>query len=185
MAKLKPEWLTAVFTGVVAAAGVWALVYASGQIRQAHEEAQILHLLTLDTEFRSEPMVTYRRVCAQKRLAGVKDPDEEFKLLDFFEGAALLANHGYLKDTDVWEFFGGDILSLYADERETIEQDQKNDPTEYSNLTLLNPRLEAIDEARHGTAAKPSKDDLREYWRSEAVVGVGTPPSRHKQTGAK
>lgn len=28
-------------------------------------------------------------------------PDEEFQLLDFFETVALLANHGYLKDTDV------------------------------------------------------------------------------------
>jgi hypothetical protein len=185
MIKVDPQWLTAVFTGIVAGAGVWALVYASGQIRQARQEAQIQHLLSLDHEYRSEPMVTYRRVCAQKRLLNMEGPDEEFQLLDFFETVALLANHGYLKDTDVWETFSLDIFSLFADARETIEQDQKDDPAEYSNLSLLVPRLEAIEGSRHGTSAKPSKEDLRKFWEGESRVGVGTPIARRRRVSAK
>lgn len=185
MPKIKPEWLTALFTAIIAVTGVWALIYASGQIRQARDEAQVQHLLALENEYKTEPMATYRRVCAQKRLAGVNEPDEEVELLNFFETVALLANHGYLKDTDVWETFSLEIFPLYADDRENIEQDRKEDPTEYANLVLLMPRLEAIDESQHGTATKPSKDDLHAYWESESKIGVGTPIAQHRRTSAK
>jgi hypothetical protein len=180
MTKLKPEWLTAFFTGVVAVTGVCALVYASMQIREAHDEAQVQHLLSLENEYRSEPMATYRKVCAQKRLAGVEEPDEEIEILNFFETVALLANRGYLNDTDVWETFSLEIFSLYGDDREDIEQDRKSDPADYANLALLIPRLEAIEESRRGSASKPSKDSLHDYWESESKIGVGAPVSgRH------
>jgi hypothetical protein len=74
------------------------------------------------------------------------------------------------------------IFPLYADERDNIEQDQKDDPAEYSSLSLLIPRLEAIEQSRHGTVAKPSQEDLREIWESEATVGVGAPVPRSKHT---
>ncbi len=181
MMKVKPEWLTAIFTASIAVTGVCALLYAKGQIRQARDEAQVQHLLVLENEYRTEPMATYRKVCAQKRLAGVEEPDEEVEVLNFFETVALLANHGYLKDTDVWETFSYDILSVYADDRENIEQDRKEDPNDYSNLVLLIPRLETIDESRHGSATKPSKEDLHDYWVSESKIGVGAPIAQHRQ----
>jgi hypothetical protein len=58
------EWLTVVFTGIIAITGVWALIYASGQIRLARDEAQVQHLLTLENQYKAEP------------LAGVEEPDE-------------------------------------------------------------------------------------------------------------
>jgi hypothetical protein len=180
MVKINPEWLTAAFTFVIAVTGVWALWYASGQIRQAHDEAQIQHLLTLEKEYDSEPITTYRKVCAQRRLAGEDEPDEELELLNFFETVGLLANHGALKDEDVWETFSYDIFTLYADDRDNIEQDRKRDPADYSNLTLLIPRLKAIEDAHQGKAAKPSKDDIHDYWESEAKLGVGAVPPRVK-----
>jgi hypothetical protein len=181
MTKIKAEWLAVFFTAIIAVTGVWALVYAEGQIRQARDEAQIQHLLVLENEYKSEPMATYRKVCAQKRLAGVDEPDEEIEILNFFETVALLANDGYLKDADVWETFSLPIFSLYADDRENIEQDRKQDPSDYSSLALLISRLERIETARHGGAAKPSKDDLRGYWESESKIGVGAPVTRHKR----
>jgi hypothetical protein len=184
MTKLIADWLTAAFTVVIAVTGIWALIYARGQIREAHAEAQVQHLLAFDTEYRSEPLVTYRRTDAQKRLQGLKEPAEESELLDFFEGVALLANRGYLNDEDVYDLFGWDILSLYADQRASIDEERKDDPTEYVSLVHLVPRLEVIDEARRGTLAKPTKDDLVEYWKEESAVGVGT-PAGHKQPGAK
>jgi hypothetical protein len=183
MMKIKPEWLTAIFTGIVALTGVCALFYASSQIRQAHEEAQVQHLLTLEKEYRTEPLATYRRVCAQKRLAGEDEPNEEIELLNFFETVALLTNRGYLNDTDVWETFSWDIFSLYADDRENIEQDQKKDANEFLNLALLVSRLEVIEKSRHGADSKPSKDDLNEYWTGESKkMGVDAPLSKHSHT---
>jgi hypothetical protein len=144
--KIKAEWLTAIFTAVIAATGVWALLYASGQIRQmreetqrARDEARIQHLLLFDDVYRKEPMVTYRRSYAKQRLRGVEDPYEGYEVLDFFEGIALLTNKGYLNETDVWEMFGIDIFSVWSDERDNIEQDQKTDPASYSNLSQLVP----------------------------------------------
>lgn len=185
MARPRPEWLTALFTGIIAVTGMWALRFAKGQIREARAEAQVQHLLALDSEYRTEPTVTYRKACAQKRLAGVKEPREETQLLEFFDGVALLANRGYLRDEDVYDRFAWDIFSLYTDDQENIEQERKYDPTNYSNLMLLVPRLETIDDARHGTLAKPTKDDLRDYWNEQLAVGVGTPPSRHEPTSTK
>ena len=167
MLNLKPEWLTATFTGVIALTGVLALNYAKGQINQARDEAQVQHLMGFEREYKSEPMATYRRVAAQRRLAGVDEPAEEAELLNFFETVALLANHGYLKDTDVWETFSYDIFALYADDRENIEQDRKDDPNEYQQLMVLIPRLEVIEQAQHGKQSKPSERGITRLleWR--------------------
>jgi hypothetical protein len=82
----------------------------------------------------------------------------------------------------VWETFSYDIFTLYADDRDQIEQDQKSDPNEYANLTSLIQRLESIEQARHGELAKPSKQDIKDYFKSEATVGVGTPIARRQRT---
>jgi hypothetical protein len=172
--------LTTFFTAIIAVTGIWAAFYARQQINDFHEESRIQHLLTLQQQYEQEPMVTYRKVCAKKRLAHVEDPPEEEQMLNFFETVALLANEGYLTDKDVWETFGSEIFPLYADDRDSIEQDRKEDPAEYSNLVLLVPRLEAIDVAQHGTEYKLSKEDIEGYWEDEANVGVGTPTGHHK-----
>jgi hypothetical protein len=185
MSKVTPEWLTTVFTGVIAATGIWALIYASSQIREARSEAQIQHLLTLEDEYKSEPMVTYRKVCAGKRLKGENEPDEEIGILDFFETIALLANRGYLNDEDVWEIFSNDIYIVYSDDRDNIDQHRKDDPADYSGLMLLLPRLDAIEKVRGGTANHPSKDDIRTHWESELKIGGGTPVTRQKDAHAK
>ena len=179
--KIKLEWLTAAFTGVIAVTGICALRYAEGQIRQARDEALVQHLIALDKEYNSEPLKTYRKVCAQKRLAGEEEPDEEVELVNFFETVALLANKGELKDEDVWETFSPVIFPLYADARDNIEQDRKEDHADYQNLVLLVPRLEAIDEAHNGSGTSPSKDAIHLFWESEAQLGV----TRHRQTNAK
>jgi hypothetical protein len=69
----------------------------------------------------------------------VTDPDEEYRLLDFFEGVGLLVNRGYLNDKDVWEEFGYWVFPLYVDSRDMLDQEQKDDPTEYtkSRSTVL------------------------------------------------
>ncbi len=184
VSKFTAERLTAIFTAIIAVTGVAALVYAHLQLREAHEEAQIQHLLVFDQQYRQEPMISYRRTYATKRLAGVEDPPEETRLLDFFETIGLLVNHGYLKDTDVWETFGTEIMPLYADARDMIEQDQKADRTEYSNFVSLAGRVESIESEHHGALMKPSKEDIKEFWRDETTITPDTPTTRHKRPTA-
>lgn len=182
LGKLTAERLTAFFTAIIAVTGVAALVYAHRQLSEAHDEAQIQHLMAFDQQYRQEPMISYRKGYATKRLAGVEDPPEETRLLDFFETIGLLVNHGYLSDTDVWETFGIEIMPLYADARDTIEQEQKTDPAEYANFVLLAHRVESIEQERHGALVKPSKDDIKEFWQDETTIGVNTPTPRHKRS---
>jgi hypothetical protein len=59
MMKIKPEWLTAIFTAAIAITGVCALFYAKGQIRRARDEAQVQHLLGLENEYKSR-MLPYK-----------------------------------------------------------------------------------------------------------------------------
>jgi hypothetical protein len=180
---LKPEWLTATFTLGIAVTGVYALHYAQVQIRdvrdqaqvqirEARDEAKVQHLVSLDTEFWNEPLLTYRKLCAQKRQKSIKDPNEEDAQLQFFDKVALLANHGYLADEDVYDRFAYNILSLYGDDKENIDEERKYDQTNYTNLLQLIPRLESIDKDRNGTLAKPTKDDLRDYWQQEAGLAT-------------
>jgi hypothetical protein len=60
--KLTAEKLTAFFTAIIAITGVLALAYAHWQLREAHEEAQIQHLMAFDQQYRQEPM-TRRAGC--------------------------------------------------------------------------------------------------------------------------
>jgi hypothetical protein len=178
--KVTSERLTAMFTAIIAITGVVALAYAHLQLQEAHQEAQIQHLLTFDQQYRQEPMISYRRAYATKRLAGVDDPSEEDSLLDFFETIGLLVRHGYLRDTDVWETFAIEILPLSADARDMIEQEQKTDRTEYTNFLWLANRLESIEQKQHGALVKPSKEDLKEFWQEEAAIVPDTPTPRTK-----
>jgi len=84
---------------------VLAFVLASKQLRQDREEAQVERLLNLVRQFDEEPMVSYRKSYAQKRLQGVTDPSEEYRILEFFETLGLLVDHQSLDEGDVWEDF--------------------------------------------------------------------------------
>ena len=77
--------------------------------------------------------------------------------------------------------FRAPFFPLYADDRDNIEQDRKEDPADYQNLVILVPWLEAIDEAHHGAGTNPSKDDIHSFWESEAQLGLG----RHRQTSTR
>ena len=185
MTNFKPEWLTAVFTLGLVVTGVYAFRYAQGQINEYRDAAQVQNLVSLDTEFWNEPLLTYRKVCAEKRQKGVKDPDEEDELLQFFDKVALVDNRGYLNDEDVYDRFAYYILSLYKDNQESIDEELKYDPTNYSNLLSLVPRLETIDARRHGTLAKPTKDDMLDYWKEEAALATVNSESRAVEKNAK
>lgn len=174
------ERVTAVCTVLITLTGVCAFVLAYRQLHQDHEESQVSRLLDLDRQYNNEPMITYRKGYADKRLRGIEDPDEEFELLNFFEGVGRLTDRNYLDVNDVYNYFSEDVFFLYADTRDTIEQDQKADPPEYSNFVLLVSKLQPIEEQNHGTDLHPSKDDLHYFWLGEQALVPGAPGGVHR-----
>ena len=186
-----PDWWTAIFSGILAVTAVGALWYARDQIKETREEsevqikearqqAQIQHLLTLGNEFDQEPMATYRRGLAEKRL-NHKDPDpiELYRVLDFFETVGLLVNRGYLNEEDVCNEFGDWILNLDADSEmhPNIEHEQKSDPNSYALYLSLVERVKRIDAAHHGSSV--SKEDVMAFYREELTIVGGRPISTH------
>ena len=173
-----PEFWTAFFTGVLAASTVVALIVAYQQLKEFHAESQIQHLLALEQQFDQEPMLTYRRGLAEKRLKNQDEPDELYAVLDFFETVGLLVKRGYLNESDVWNTFAIDVFTLNSDERQVIDQQRRKDPTIYAEFNFLVERLSQIEEENHGMGAHPSKEEIKEYYQQELSAGKVAPRKR-------
>jgi len=174
-----PEFWTAIFTGALALFTFVALVVGYRQLKEFQAEGQVQHLLALDQKFDQEPMLTYRRGLAEKRLKNEEDPDELYPLLDFFETVGLLVNRGYLDESDVWNTFSYSVFVLNADARQIIEQRQREDRTTYEEFSSLVERLQHIETDKHGTSAHPSKDEITDYWKQELSAGKAIPMRPH------
>jgi hypothetical protein len=184
----RPELWNAIFSGVLAVTAVGALWYARDQIKEIRAEAQVQHLLALVNEFDQEPMATYRRALAEKRLKHQDDdPMELYRVLDFFETVGLLVNRGYLDEEDVWNQFGHWVLSLNADSEmwANIEYEQKNDPNTYAIYLSVVDRLQRIDAAHHGSSSHPSKEDVMAFYREELTIVGGAPVRTHGRSAKR
>ncbi len=182
---LSSERLTTFFTAIITITAVWALIYAHWTLKQAHEEAQVQHLLSFIQQFEQEPMVTYRKFYASERLREIQDPSQQYDLLNFFDTLGLLVRRGYLNESDVWECFSYWAFPLYADTRATIEQDQKDDANVYSNFITLVERLKHIEAKHHGSTDRPSKDEVREFWQGESQIVAGSSIRKHSSRRPK
>jgi len=171
---------TAIFTGLVAATAVWALVCARQQLKQFRESEQVQHLLRFVEQFDAAPLMNTRKSLAEKRLKGVDDPPELENILNFFETIGLLVKRRYLDAYDVWACFSYWMFSVFADFRDLIEQEQKEDPTYYADFTALVERLRMIEKAEHGLSDRPSRDDIEEFWRYELDLTTGLPATRRR-----
>jgi hypothetical protein len=178
----RAEFWTAFFTGVLAgftaalaAATIYALVYAKAQITEAHNEAEIQHLLTFVQQYGSEPMVTYRKRLAERRLKGEEEPDDLYNVLDFFETVGRLVDRGYLNESDVWDNFGYPVLILNADAGKIIQDYQREDPPSYSGFTSLVKKMEQTESEHNGELQHISAKDVTEFYQAELSVGAGGP----------
>jgi hypothetical protein len=168
------QW-TAIFTAGLFGVGVVALLYARGQLRESHNQAQIQHLMSFVKDFDSEQMRTCCRTYAQNRLAGTESAFEADRLLDFFETIGLLVKRGYLDATDVWELFANDIICLYEDTRSWIKEERQEDPPAYSNFVSLAEQVRDIEIRNHGSLAHPTSQEVREFWESLTDTGTAAP----------
>ena len=183
-----PNWAeitTAVATILVALTGVAALRFAWSQLRQAHEQTKVQHLVQFDRQFSSEPFITYRCELAKKKLAGKDEPSELYVILDFFETVGLLVRRGYLDPADVWSTFGYAVIILFADSREPVRDLQQDDPTNYSDFTSLAQRMREIERAEGGSSEYPSAEEIQDFWQTEREVKSGRPAPRRKKVLTK
>ena len=174
----QPDWWTALFSGMVAVTAVCGLWYASSQLEEAHGEAQIQHLTSFVNEFDQEPMATYRKVLADKRLnAKDEDPPELYRVLDFYEKVALLVDRGYLNEDDVRNQFGYWMLHLSADSatRAHIDDEQKKNPGEYGGYLRMVGDLQKLDKENGGKLYNLTDDDVKDFYREELTIVGGTP----------
>jgi hypothetical protein len=149
--KLIADWLTGVGTAVIAVTGVCALIYAHRQLKQAREAEKVKHLVDFIREFEREPMAGCRRKVAEKRVRGTAYPPEAQNILNFFETIGLLVRRGYLDVYDVWSSFGYWMFNIYADFREDIEQEQREDRSYYRDSTDLLQKLQEIEQEEGGS----------------------------------
>lgn len=182
VAKLIAECIDAGATAVIAVTGVWALIYAHRQLNQAHEDEKVRHLVEFNKEFDCEPMASYRRVVAEKRLKGISFPPEASKILDFFETIGLLVSRGYLDENDVWSTFSYWMFNVYADFRDDIEQMQRDDGNYYNEFCELVQSLREIEKQEGSSDDRPSKDEILDFWKDEAQTIAGSPIKKRKST---
>jgi hypothetical protein len=166
--------VTALFTIVIAVTGIVALGFARTQLKRFREEAQVQHLLTLMHDYSQEPMVTYRKIAAQKWLTGEKDSTEMHEVLNYFETIGLLLRRGYLYDRDVWEMYGCSVFPLWWSSSELVQAARRKDCNSYTNLEYLNGALSKIESAEGGRSERSSEEQIR-YWKDEQMTRVGRP----------
>jgi hypothetical protein len=184
-AKNKPDWITAICTIVITLTGIGALVYAHFQLKQIHEEAQVERLLKEVDKWDQEPVVSYRKLCAQQKLQGVSDPYSEDQVLNFFETMGELVDEGYLNEQGVWENFSDDIEHIYSDAHVMIEKEQReDDPTVYLHFVSLARRMLAIDKKKGLDDSLYDEGAIEQYWQQESQVIAGV-PTIHRRSKAK
>jgi hypothetical protein len=148
------------------------------QLRAVREQNKVQHLVRFIEQFESEPMATYRKLTAEKRHRGTAYPPEAQRILDFFETIGLLVKREYLDVLDVWACFSYWMFNVYADFREDIAQEQKDDPSYYEDFVALVERLRKVEVERGGTDDRPSREDIRDFWADETKLVAGAPARR-------
>jgi hypothetical protein len=174
------ECAAAFLTAVIAGTGVWALVYARGQLRQARESECIQHLLRFIEQFEQAPMADYRRRVAEQRVKGTAYPTEAQEILNFFETIGLLVRRGYLDIEDVWSSFSYWMFNVYADFRNDIEQEQRDDECYYQDFCSLIEELRRVERDAGGQDDRPSQQEILEFWSDELRTRRGTPVRKRR-----
>jgi hypothetical protein len=177
--------ITAACYVLIAGTGVWALVYAKQQLKQARESEKVHHLVRFIEQFENEPMAGYRKALAEKRLKGTSYPPEAQYVLNFFETIGLLVRRGYLDADDVWSSFAYWMFNVYADLREDIEQEQRDDETYFGDFCSLIETLRKIEKDEGCSDDHPSREEIRDFWRDESKLTAGSPVRRRKPRKSK
>ena len=190
------EKIIALSSVLVALTGIGAVLFAYYQIRESREEARVQHLVELVQQFDQPPVADARKTLALQRMDAKQNalkpldvndpPDAVYDVLNFFEHVSLLANSGYLEKKMVWSELGFWMFNVYADSRPLIDDDQKNDPAEFAELTKLMETMRQIEiKEGHGAQDHPSPDDILSFYQSEATAKPGEAVPQRRSTSKR
>jgi hypothetical protein len=71
------------------------------------------------------------------------------------------------------------MLFIFADFRESFEQQREEDPTYYADFVSLVGRLKEIEKVEGAIRSRPSDDEIVEFWNYELGLTVGVPSAKH------
>jgi hypothetical protein len=165
---------TVIFTVGTCVVALLAVLVTRAQMQEDRREEQVSHLLQLDQRYASEPMMSYRKDYAAKRLRNQEDADEEYQLIGFFVAVGKLVKSGYLNPDDVYSDYADDVFPLYADSRDTIQGEHKAEPADYADFTSLVQTLQNIEGKSSAADSAFSKDTFKAHWEAENKLAVGS-----------
>jgi hypothetical protein len=76
------------------------------------------------------------------------------------------------------------MFNVYADARESIEEEQKEDASYYCDFSALIEKLRVIEANEGCTAYPPSSEDIEEFWKYELNVIPGKATVKHRKRTA-
>jgi hypothetical protein len=182
------EALTAIGTLLLAAIGALTLVFVRTQIKDFRKESRVKRIVELVEQFECDPMATYRRDLAVRRIAGgtvesldvVNPPPEMHSVMNFFEHMGYLLEGGYLSLEDVTVEFHYWILHLWADTQRLIAVEQTENPIYYEFFKKMVHQLLDYDRPGTGKLMPPNNAELLDFYAEESKLKTGSPLPRQK-----
>jgi hypothetical protein len=77
------------------------------------------------------------------------------------------------------------MFNVYADLREDIEQEQRDDETYYGDFCDLVEHLREIEKDEGCNDDRPSQEEVRDFWRDESKLSTGSPVSKRRPRKSK
>lgn len=141
---------------------------SEAQSTDAHLLMEVQISVELDKQFDSTEMRNSRRRLATQ-LLNHKEVTE-FRLLDFFEKAALFEDQKRLDQDTISNLYSYWIARYWPALKSTVKElrEMENDPSYYKGFEELNDEMLA-DDAKDGLVAPPPKEILR-FLREEASL---------------
>jgi hypothetical protein len=119
-------------------------------------------------------MADARAAAATSLQAGQPGADVEV-VLDFFDQIALLANRQALDDEMVWYQFYWPMANYWRASQDAVRDMAKTDPLRWEQLSIVMPRLAAIEARRHKRNlddAVPTAAQVKDFLASESEGGA-------------
>lgn len=162
----------ALFTLGLIITGIAGIRFAVRQLEQSRDLAKMRSLEELTQQFDSREFKERRQHLAEKRIdkgklrpLAIDDaPIEMDEILDFFEHIGLLYRMKYLDIYPIWHTFGYWMFTIYADARDYIEQERKDDKASLEDFCKLVEDLRVVEKQRGSGWDTPSPEDKFDFY---------------------
>jgi hypothetical protein len=181
----------ALFTLGLIITGIVGIKITVRQLEESRSQLKIRNLQELIQQFDSREFKERRQRLAEKRIDRGKlkpldiddAPTEMDEVLDFFEYIGLLYKMKYLDIYPIWHTLGYWMFSTYADARDYIEQERKDDKASLEDFCKLVEDLRVV-EREHGSGwDTPSPEDKFDFYDWERRNP--SKPARKRKKGTK